>query len=226
MEAYASYRTQWDIFHALEDELTRQGRFSNQAFGEFNKGVQTQGAESANSQMQTGHDQRMKMYADAYATPLSVGGPHSPQGAVDKANYDLLANRRANLGAYGDWATQQDVSNIRQGEKLENIYQKSASEARIYPYRQWKAQHGWDQLQGMGQMLQGSGGVGSMFNQGQSEPASNPNAGQPEQMYSHYIMGGQQPNYQDYFYQDPSWNPGVQGGYDYQDTTVNLPSYG
>lgn len=223
-QAYAAWRTQWDVYHALESELNRQGRFSNQAFDIFSHGLQNQSAESAQRELDTGALEREGMYQGAYNTPLSVGGPHSPQGGVDKANYDLLASRRAKLGAYGDWATRQDVGNLHTAQDLEDIYQRSAGSSRVYPYRLNKAQHEWDQLAGFGQMLSGTSNFAQMFNGGsQPTPSGNYQAAG--------IRGGTDPNYADYFYQDPSWQAQY---YDYQvpqmidggGNIVELPTYG
>lgn len=198
MQAVAANQAQKEMAKQFEAEIARQQRFQSEGYGIWQPGTVNMGRETAERQMAQGKGEREASYQQMQRIPgISGQGTTKLQ---DRLKLNLLGNLRASLGQYGDWQHQQglDLSGLQ--TSLGRVFDKSAGQARIFPYRMEEAQHSWDQLAAIGQLISSLGGGATNFaSLGQKQQPQRPasNAGQANNQWvpqwgsgqSMYTMG-------------------------------------
>ncbi len=162
MQGWANVMDKWSMQEAYKDEAIRQGRYSSQALGAFNKNLPNYSAPAAQQAMQTGATDRMAKYGMVEGVPLTLTKQFGmPQLTSDYGK--LTGQNRANLGAYGDWQHQLGVKDLDQQRLLAQILNFAKGTASVFPYTMYQAQHSNDDLAALGQMIASLGGATSDF---------------------------------------------------------------
>lgn len=161
IQAIAAARAQREMFKEFEDEQGRQQKYQGEAFDIFQPAVRERGVERAREQIQTGAEGRKKAFSNIGQVELAG----DKLGGRDLLNFDLLAQNRAQLGGYSDWALDQMISNLRAQDKLNRISNFSAGTARVFPYRMQDAEHSQDQLAAIGGLISSIGGSAPAWGQ-------------------------------------------------------------
>jgi hypothetical protein len=161
MQMIAARQAQAAIRNAIENEMTRQAGYRNQAFGTLGEAIPQRGVETARSQMAEGAANRRQAYEGVNQASLGFGGGQSQR---DRANYSLQGDARAKLGSYSDWQLRQLVSHIRTQDKLNKISNFAGGQAQnVFPYVLHDSQHKGDELAALGQLIAAAGGTATSF---------------------------------------------------------------
>lgn len=160
IQSIAAQMAREKMANTFQNEIQRQQRYRNQAFGDLQTALPKQGVEQARQDLTEGADRRNQAYADIGQTQLGLG---AQPDAREQVLAGLLGNNRAQLGAYSDWALANAVRQIRLQDKLNKISNFSAGDAQVFPARMQDAQHSYDQLAFWGQMLSSLGGAAGSF---------------------------------------------------------------
>jgi len=143
-------------FQAQQD---LQRGFANQAYTTWEPAVQQMGVETAREQLGQGQAGRQAAY-QAVNQPLAIGAAPT---ARDQAAYNMAGQAKAKLGSYGDWTLKQHIKNLRTQDELNRIANFAGGEANVFPYKMQSAQHSWDDLAFLGQLIGAAGGASGSF---------------------------------------------------------------
>jgi len=224
LQAYAAWQDQLATAKAIREELMRQGRFQGNEFTQFEGGLHGQSAENAYTQMATGQGQREAGYNQIISGPQTTQRQTGAFGpSARDINYSQMTGaRRAKLGGYSDWSLQQDIDRQRVAQSIADVADRSAADARLFPYQLYTAQHKWDEMSAAGSMIAGLGNAN--LSQYYSSPTMGGGGGggyvMPNQAGNNWGRPGDYSNYGtggvDY-YVPAAINP--------QGEQINLPQY-
>lgn len=158
MQSIAASQAAKAMQEQYKQELMRQRRYGQQSSAEFIPSLTSHGAETAQTQMAQGQQERMKSYSDMNNGSFAIGT--APIGAADKSYLNLTGASRAKLGSYGDWQLEQAINNIRTNEALNRVSNFAGGAAQVFPYRMYDAQHSADELAFWGGLISSIGGGG------------------------------------------------------------------
>jgi hypothetical protein len=174
IQAVAAMQAKRAMGKVYEREIVQQNKIRNQALGNvFQPALQTRGVEQARSDIATGRGEREASYEDLGNVDFT-GGQQAPGGEDPRglANFELMGNLRAQLGAYSDWGLENLIRQIRSQEQLNRLSDTSRGRASTFPARMYDAQHSADQLAMVGNLISsvggGAQGWGELFGLGQN----------------------------------------------------------
>lgn len=179
MQSIAARKAQEKMFKEYEKERARQEAFAGQATGVFKGRLGTADVETAKAQMQAGAQKRLADFSAIAQQNLAPTAmlALTPQ---DRAALAATTKSRARLGSYSDWALQQAIQDIRTQQDINRVVQEAGGQASIFPYRQYSAEHSYDWLSNLGQLISSAGGAAGTF----------ANMRQAPQYYNPYMMQG------------------------------------
>lgn len=160
MQGWAALLEQHNMLEALEAQLAQQSQYQNQAYTQFSNYAPSLGADAANKTLASASASRDSQYKQSTGLPLTVGPPASNE---TKAALALQGQQRANLGAYGDYNTQQGIGQSNMQEVLNRISNRAQGSASVFPYTLDAAQHSFDNLSSLGQAIASLGGGSTNF---------------------------------------------------------------
>jgi hypothetical protein len=161
MQAIAASQAQKAMEAALQAEINRQSRFRQEGLSVLTPAIVAMGVENARKLMTEGEQGRQKMYETVGNVPFGLFTPT----LVDQTKLKLLGDLRAKLGGYADWQNQQGIDQLHTQQQLNRIFDKSAGQSALFPYRMNDAQHSWDELAFWGQLIQSIGGSAGNWQQ-------------------------------------------------------------
>jgi len=167
IQGWAALFDKWAMQKAFENEQRLQQGYQTEALqGPVARGLRQSTPERAQWMMRQGARDRTQEYDKMGQIPL--GGGFSAQSnynpSADKAYTDMLGGTRANLGSYSDWSFQQAINNLRNQQSLNQISNFAGGQARnVYPLSMYQAQHKYDWLTALGQMISAAGGTAATF---------------------------------------------------------------
>lgn len=164
MQAIAAGLAKRKMQQQFQSELNKQRGFQQQAFGDFSTALPAFGAEQAQRDIGSSVTQRLGDYGRVEAAPMATGAP--PASAIERAMIGRGNEASAGYRGYADWqknvgTREQDLSNI-----LARIMFRSRGQANVFPYQMYDAQHRYDWLQVLGQLVSAAGGAASSFDTG------------------------------------------------------------
>lgn len=166
LQGWAAVMSKWAMQKAYQDEINRQGQYSDQAMGNFNTALPGYSAESATKQMGENAQGRLQQYGGTNDVPLGYSLKGSqPLGRGVNAAADVTGRARANLGAYSDWSHNTGINQINQARVLNQILSFAKGTAGVFPYRMYGAQHSNDDLAMVGQAISSIGGGSANYGQ-------------------------------------------------------------
>lgn len=172
MQAVAASQANREMKQAFEKEIAQQQRFQAQGYGMWQPGTVNMGRESVEGQMATGRGERMQAYGNVGRVPMTPQGSSKLQ---DRLKLNLMGQLRSSLGQYGDMQHSQGLDLAQLQRTLGRVFDEAGGQARIFPYKMEEAQHSWDSLAAIGQLISSLGGGAANFaslrQQGPQAPA-------------------------------------------------------
>jgi hypothetical protein len=164
MQAIAANQEQKAMFSEFQKELTRQGSYRAQAYTGWEDFLPQLGADQARDTMAKAAATREGSYADLANLPgTQYGG--GPTESRDRAYFDITGRNRAKLSAYSDWINSRNIGQQREQQGLTKIANFAQGTASVFPYREYQAQHSWDELAFWGQLISSIGGTATNYGQ-------------------------------------------------------------
>lgn len=171
LQGWAALLEQQAMQDALNAEMSRQRRFMNEGTYQLRSYLPKLGSESATQQLGQASQARQSQYAQQQ--PVSAGPGQPGMSKADMAQLQLGAQNRANLGAYGDWQTNQGIASTHMQDIINRIAARAQGQQQVFPYLLNEAQHSQDLLGGIGAAIQGMGGSGVNWSQFYGNPYQN-----------------------------------------------------
>lgn len=199
IQGWAAVLEQQAMEQALQAEMTKQHRLQNMGVYQLRSYLPSLSAENATKQLGQASTTRQAQYKAANATPLAPGANMS---AADMAQLQLGGQQRANLGAYGDYLTNQSLASNRMQDIISRLGSRALGLQNVFPYTMDAAQHSQDLLAAIGSSIASIGGSGVNYQQlfgkqrpgtTTTDPYGNPIGNSPNNPYQgtdYYDSGG------------------------------------